>query len=401
MQSVVPTVSSVAWSTYLSGRNPGGHNIYGFIERDRQTGTLYLPNAVNRRGPALYKTLGNQGIPVIMMNIPVTYPPEPVNGILVGCFLGMNPQKIAWPRSVSQELADAGYIIDADTASAREKPQEFIDQLIGIIRKRCSIFKELLQKHPWRFAHLHIMETDRLFHFLWSSVKNPDSELHPGIKQLLQIMDEAVSSVIDEVSDNDEVMILSDHGFCSIDTEWDLNAWLAENGWLSWAHESERGFRRIASESQFFSLLPGRIYLNNQVENCSGKRTSGSQADNRMIEELIMQLKTVRTGPEDRPVFSDVARCADFFRGEFAGLAPDVLAVPVEGVDLKARMEPGPVRQKSRLEGMHTLENAMIWFRHGRMQTTHPAIIDMYPTILSYFGLTEPGMEGKCIVAWT
>ena len=83
----------------MSGQNPGGHGIFGFIDRTLPDLSLLLPNAANRQGTSLWGILNQYHIPVIVMNVPVTYPPEKVNGILIGGFLGVDVKKIAFPSS--------------------------------------------------------------------------------------------------------------------------------------------------------------------------------------------------------------------------------------------------------------------------------------------------------------
>jgi predicted AlkP superfamily phosphohydrolase/phosphomutase len=398
MESVVPTVSSVAWSTFMSGRNPGNHNIYGFIDRILPDMSLTLLNASSRRGPSLQNTLNQNNIPVIMMNVPVTWPPEPVNSILVGGFLGVDPEKIAYPPSVSAYLTQNGYIIDANTSEAADKPFDFIDHLTDIVRRRCDAFKHLLESYPWEYAHLHIMETDRLFHFLWKSVFESESRLHSRIWHFFEILDSELFSVINSVNDSDEIILLSDHGFSESVIEWDINAWLLETGRLKWMSGDQKGLRRISPDSIAYSLIPGRIYLN-----LRGREMNGV-VDADQANQILANLKDelfLETQPDGfTPVFTDIRFGTDLFRGDCASSGPDLVAVPADGVELKSRLNTSPLVQPSRMEGMHTFNDAMVVFRHGRFVSKKPKIIDMYSTILSFFGICDTDAEGTVIASW-
>ena len=400
MRSVVPTVSSVAWSSFLSGCNPGGHSIFGFIDRHPGTGKLILPNAKHREGPAIYRTLGDQGIPILMMNVPVTYPPEPVNGILIGCFLGIDVHKIAWPQSVSEQLAEQGYVIDADASSASDDPGSFIEQLTGIVRKRCAIFRNLMQTHDWRYAHLHIMETDRLFHFCWHSVVDTRSVLHPLVTRFFDDLDTEIASVMAAADETDEIIMISDHGFCAAEYEWDMNTWLADNGWLKWDGGKAKGIDRLSRDSRAFSLLPGRIYGYRPAGETDNPGAPGPPLDDAEANEIIAGLKSVRHPAKDEPVFENVTTGKSVFSGEFSSRAPDILAVPSNGIELKSRLEPGPLHGRSRLEGMHTRENAMLWLRHGQIVKELPEITDLYPSILRYFGVKAADTENRSLAVW-
>lgn len=400
MRSVVPTVSSVAWSSFLSGCNPGGHSIFGFIDRHPVTGRLILPNSKDREGPAIYRTLGDHGIPILMMNVPVTYPPEPVNGILIGCFLGIDVHKIAWPQAVSERLAEQGYVIDADVSSASDDPESFIEQLTGIVRKRCTIFRDLMRSSGWQYAHLHIMETDRLFHFCWHSVADTRSTVHTAICRFIENLDAEIASVMAVTDDTDEIMLISDHGFCAAEYEWDVNAWLSENRWLKWNERKAKGIDRLSEDSRAFSLLPGRIYAYHHTGNTVKPSSSNPHLDEAAMNEIIAGLTSVRHPVQDRPLFEKVTTGRSVFTGDFSERAPDILAVPLNGIELKSRFEPGPLHCRSRLEGMHTRENAMLWLRHGQISKELPEITDLYPSILTYFGINAAETENRSLAAW-
>src|SRR5262245_2766146 len=127
MNSVQPCISSVAWSSYLTGKNPGKHNIFGFVDRRPGTFDLFVPTSLNMSGETIMDIMSRAGKRVFAMNIPVTYPPRQVNGIQIGCFLCTQLDKVAYPANVSRELRDIGYKIDADARLARENLDRFLD----------------------------------------------------------------------------------------------------------------------------------------------------------------------------------------------------------------------------------------------------------------------------------
>jgi predicted AlkP superfamily phosphohydrolase/phosphomutase len=104
MDSMWPWVSSVAWSSMMTGVNPGKHNIYGFIDRDPATYKQFIPTSRNMKARTLWEVLGDAGKRVIVVNVPVTYPPRQVNGILVGGFLSPSLEKAVYPASYGQTL---------------------------------------------------------------------------------------------------------------------------------------------------------------------------------------------------------------------------------------------------------------------------------------------------------
>lgn len=96
LASTCPPISPVAWSTFMTGANPGKHNIFDFVTRDPRTYQLRLATAdirTNRRGKAtirgfrksktFWQVLGEYGIYSTILRVPVTFPPERLRGRLL------------------------------------------------------------------------------------------------------------------------------------------------------------------------------------------------------------------------------------------------------------------------------------------------------------------------------
>nr|HPQ41964.1 hypothetical protein [bacterium] len=154
----------------------------------------------------------------------------------------------------------------------------------------------------------------------------------------------------------------------------------------------------VGPGSRAYSLLPGRIYLNLRDREPEGSVSSTDAAS--ILDALTDMLRSVRIPESGTPVFTDILRGTAVYSGECVDMAPDLVAVPVRGIELKSRMVPGPLFQSSQLSGMHTPDDALVWFRNGTPDTSQPGIIDMYPTILNFFALDDGTSEGNCFVHW-
>lgn len=92
-----PAQTPVAWSTFATGTNPGGHGIFDFIRRDpgsylpnlalnryEQKNAFTPPRAVNlRRGTPVWDHLSSAGISSTIIRCPCTYPPDTLRGRLL------------------------------------------------------------------------------------------------------------------------------------------------------------------------------------------------------------------------------------------------------------------------------------------------------------------------------
>src|SRR5882672_3882065 len=95
LKTTYPAQTPVAWSSFATGTNPGGHGIFDFISRDPETylpdvalsrferpkSMLAQPRVVNRRqGVPLWQPLSKAGVPSTILRCPCTFPPEPLQG---------------------------------------------------------------------------------------------------------------------------------------------------------------------------------------------------------------------------------------------------------------------------------------------------------------------------------
>ncbi len=401
MTSAIPTVSSVAWATYMTGKNPGKHGIYGFVDRKEGTYDVFVPTAVDLVGPALWDILGAAGRKVIVVNVPMTYPPRPVNGIVVADFLCTSIDKVAWPPGISAWLKDFGYRIDADAKTARIAPAAFLEDVRLTLDKRFGAAFRLMDEHPWDFFQLHVMETDRMNHFFWPSAGVPAKG---DFADFYRRLDAWVGEAVRRVPPGTLLVLMSDHGFCPIRKEVYLNQYLVERGLLTLPPGA--GLAGMGRESVAYSLIPGRVYVNLEGrEPRGGVAASGYEAARERIAAALLEMVDPEGGAR---VVGEVLRGEDVFRGggrpPYAAAPgqrvhpPDLVAVPADGYDLKGNLGKG-IYGRSELTGMHTWGDAFLMVAgEGRGWDGVPGIADVAPSILAWAGLPVPGdMDGRAL----
>jgi predicted AlkP superfamily phosphohydrolase/phosphomutase len=371
MNSVMPTVSSVAWSTYMTGRNPGGHGIYGFIDTEPNGLDLYVPLSTHLKTPTLWDVLGAHGKRVLVMNVPVTYPPREVNGVLVSGVLATKVEKATYPREIARELKEAGYRIDVDPWNPRKgKMKEFLRDLDRTLERRFESAFRLMEFEPFDFVQLHVMGTDRINHFLWDV-----APYQAAFLEYYEKIDVYLGRVKERLADDQVLVVLSDHGFCRIEKEIDLNVWLLDNGYLKWRSHDADSLRGLDPESSAYSLPPGRIYL----------RKTQAASD---IAEGLTRLENPETGEK---IVRSVFERDQLYSGDASGMAPDLVAVPHDGFDLKASFGMrDSLTGRSPIVGMHTYDDAFIYLQRGTISEEEVGIVDIMPTILDILSVPAP-----------
>jgi len=371
MYSVIPTVSSVAWSTYMTGKNPGKHGIYGFIDRQPGSYEMYIPLATHMRGHTLWEILSQEGKSVVVINVPVTYPPRTVRGILISGFLATKIDKATYPKEVAAQLHRFGYRIDVDPWNARQgKMDDFVADLNTTLTKRFETAFYYMEKEDWDFFQLHVMETDRINHFLWDVTDHQEAFLAYYTK-----IDAYLGELRSKIDSDTTLIVLSDHGFCGIESEIDLNFWLSVNDYLLFRNPEGDSLNNIDRKSRAYSLPPGRLYVNDQP--------TGEE-----IRDKLLSLTDPETG---RKIIKNVFTREDLYEGEMAKIGPDLVAVPYDGFDLKASFQQKrSMAGRTPIVGMHTYDDAFIYIRQKDITREGPGIVDVMPTILALMDVPTP-----------
>ncbi|GAG37693.1 unnamed protein product, partial [marine sediment metagenome] len=80
MLSTLPEISPVAWTTFFTARNPGVHGIFGFTEFKGPGYQVRLNGSGQIQAPTLWDWLGLKNFRSVVLNVPMTYPAQPLSG---------------------------------------------------------------------------------------------------------------------------------------------------------------------------------------------------------------------------------------------------------------------------------------------------------------------------------
>ncbi|MBI3951734.1 MAG: alkaline phosphatase family protein [Acidobacteria bacterium] len=249
LESSIPPVTSPAWPCFMTGKNPGKHGI-SFFFRPKPGSYEEIPiNSANCDASTLWELLSRDGHRVAVLNVPTTYPPQKVNGMLISDFKMPSEQgDLAYPPEVLEEIEQqfGPYRITVKTpvvllANQSEANIEFfLQECQQILDYKCNVAAWLLEKYDCDFFMLHILETDRLQHWLWN-ILDPahpkyKSELakkfHGQIQSYYRALDAHIGRIMQLAGPEATIIIMSDHGFGVGQRAIDLATWLLEEGYL-------------------------------------------------------------------------------------------------------------------------------------------------------------------------
>jgi predicted AlkP superfamily phosphohydrolase/phosphomutase len=237
LESVPNMNSAPAWSTIATGVDPGRHGIFYFDERVPGSYGRRIINAERRAAPTLWRMCSEAGRRVLVVNVPISYPAEPVNGILVA---GLDtPSKdlpgFAYPSDLTRRHADLfkDYVIEpqAPTLMRDGRAREAERALLESVDGWTSLTSRLMTDEDWDLVFVVFTSTDTCQHFFWNLEGNR------VVERVYEIQDEATGRLVELARSQDpdvNVMILADHGGAANTRGPELmQAWLEDQGLMT------------------------------------------------------------------------------------------------------------------------------------------------------------------------
>lgn len=445
--STNPPATFPAWTTCVTGVNPGRHGIVDFTYMPAGEYGIRFTNATHRRAPALWNIVSDAGGRVCVLGVPATYPPEPVNGVMVSGFDSPVCQRIdtsfVYPASAYKTAAGWPF---ADFQESRIDEgwhdMAFAKLMAGIETKE-RIACDFLGQESWDFSMIVFGESDTVSHHFWmfhdeASPRYRPSAHQNAIRDVYMRLDEAVGRLREAAGDVG-MGIVSDHGFGGAGAGVvHLNNWLAEAGHLRFAGEESDSLLKRAGMGLVPPGLRGAVFrkfrgLASQAE--SKSRFGGIDwSAARAWSEELPYFPSVRINLQGREPQGVVA--PEDYYATCAAIADELMAWEcVERVERRDAVLDGPHVERApdlfvtyaresgyartgirarggptsrRLDGNELVggkERGMngVHFDTGIFMTDAPtdrsdcSLLDVAPTVLARMGIPAGGMEGQSL----
>lgn len=461
LTSTIPPITAAAWSTFMTGMRPAKHGVFHFInlfDDNRSSEKPDLVSAQSIQAPAIWDILAHHNRQVVMVNIPLTYPPRPVNGVMVtGLLTPRSAPVFTYPPELSQEIRDYKFDLDrfADKTPFLDEIDgdiviptlELVAEFRDMLEMRRRVTLSLMQQQPWDFFMVVFIGTDRMGHYLWNYQAGtagsdpPSQALARAVRDYYIRLDEIVGELVETAGSDVTTLIMSDHGMGPKHTKRvHINNWLQQKGWL-FANKTER---RIANPDGWVTRLGlPRDKVGRLVTRIPGmassqlvkKATSSSAAEidyrqsvgyaipmfNHIFgirltvppsarrdwyNEITTALHELSDPQTGKRIVQDVMVGADYYQGPYAKDVPDLIVFmdPDYGASFRLGHYSSIVTelQQHTRRGKHRMEGILI--ANGRDICAMPeplpglAIEDIAPTVLALMGLPVPReMDGRAL----
>ncbi|WP_245998477.1 alkaline phosphatase family protein [Halalkalicoccus subterraneus] len=387
LESQIPPWTPSAWPSMYTGVNPGKHGVFGFVDYDGYDWEVVTANHV--REHALWRLLDEHDRSSVIVNVPVTHPPDEIDGAILPGFIGPeNPG--THPKGLLEDVEEAigEYRVypNYSRGDLEYSETQKMDEYCTLARMRGEAFRYLADEYEPDFGFVQFQKTDTVFHEFEGD--------HEKVRRIYETTDEQIGEIMAECEPK-RVFIASDHGIGPYENyEFRINEYLRREGYVetsaggkgmpSWnpireqlrqgderttwePNRIERAVAAVAktglTPSRAIAVLDrlglgslarryapsgvsrtgaqqvdfpeSRAYMRARTElgvriNLEGRDPEGVVARGEyeaLRDELIERLEGVET-PDGDPVFGEVAPREEYFWGPYAENGVDILTVP-------------------------------------------------------------------------
>jgi predicted AlkP superfamily phosphohydrolase/phosphomutase len=415
LQSITPPITVPAWMSMMTSKDPGTLGIYGFRNRGSHAyGDQKTANSTWVKEDTVWDILSRQGKQVVVVGVPATYPPKPVNGSLVGCFLTPTiKSQYTYPAQLKDEIAAVVGEYQVDVPNFRtEDRDDLMRQIYEMTDKRFTLVKHLMKTKPWDFFIFVEMGTDRLHHAMWQFWDKQHFHYQPGnpyedtMRQYYIHLDRLIGDLLAELDGQTAVLVVSDHGAKRIDGGICFNEWLIREGYLVLKSKPEGVVPLDKCEVDWARTTAwgdggyyGRLFVN-----VRGREPQGIVAPEdyeRVRAELTAKLEAL-TDHQGRHIGTRVYKPEQIYQ-TVRGVAPDLIVIFGDlywrSIGTIGRETIYVFENDSGPDGANHAENGLFIARlpgaGGRGRVEGRRLLDIAPTVLRTLDIDVPAdMQG-------
>jgi len=395
--STCPPISAAAWTTAATGVNPGKHGIFGFVcgvrslEDGKKEWSYY--NSRDRRYPAVWSRLTQAGKRVAIINVPLTSPPEAINGMMISSIPFVNPQEFASPLSYQMRIAGRYPLMSGDRLDVAQT-SETLQERIENEQKRFAVSMELLDSERWALFWHASLSVDGIQHFFWKFMDGRASDgPTDAILQGYRELDRQLGEILKRMDDRTTLLVFSDHGFGPLKKIISTDAILAE---------AEERFKDVV----FFALEPefGMFWVASPYGDRKGIDPA---AGDKAVSWLCDKLRSLSDPETGKSAIAQILTKDEIAWGPCSDQTPDVFAWGAPGSYFKSGIDPakGKVMKAAsdltHWSGQHRMNGVLLSLGRGIQPGAQPEeawLADIAPTISHFLEETVPDdMDGRVI----
>lgn len=414
LRSCDPPITVPAWQVMSASASPGLLGLYGFRHRKGHSYTeAWTPNSYSVRLPRIWDVLARQGKRSCLIGVPPAYPPKPLKGWSVSCFLTPpGSPRYTYPPDLRQEIEDLVGEYLFDVPFRVEDRKTLRERLFEMTEKRFDVVRHLATTKPWDFLMMVEIGVDRLGHAFWKFFDPthprhvPDSPYRHIDEEYYALVDRRLGELRKLLPDA-VFLVVSDHGSKAMTGAFCVNEWLIERGHLVLEEPpgavvplDEAAVDWSRTKAWGWGGYYARIFLNVEGREPRGIIPGSRYEEAR--EELAGELRTIEH-PDGSRMRVTVFRPEETYVAAL-GNPPDLM-VYFDDLDWRSagtvghgglylsENDTGPDDSVHAMDGIFVLHDPS---RRYARRVEGASILDVAPTILNVMDVpAPPGMEGR------
>jgi predicted AlkP superfamily phosphohydrolase/phosphomutase len=416
MRSSDPPITIPAWMVMSTGKDAGRLGLYGFRHRTGYSyDKMWIATSRSIKERAVWDILGDLGGRSCLVSVPPSYPPYPVPGNLISCFITPdNEKEYTYPQELRQEIeAKFGpYIFDV--VFRTEDRDQILKEIYDMTAKRFEVLNYLIRHKPWDLFMFVEIGVDRVQHAFWKYMDKTHHLYEPGnryehvILDYYKYLDQKIGDLLDSAGKDTVVLVISDHGAKRMKGAFCINEWLIEQGDLVIKEKPKprTNLEKVPIDWPRTKVWGwggyyARLFLNVEGREPQGIIKPEGYEDER--DALIERIKNIR-GPKGEKWDTQVIKPNEYFE-EARGDYPDLMvyfddlfwrSAGTLGYETKFLPEndTGPDDAVHAQQGMYILYDPRNKFQRRK----DIDILDVAPTVLQTLGVPVPAdMKGQAI----
>ena len=444
LRSILPGPHTApAWVSFATGKNPGKHGISYMLMR-KEDYELKIVSSRDVKAKALWEYMSDAGKFSCVLNVPMTYPPKPINGIIVTSWgTPALESDYTYPSSLKNELKQFDFTLKPEY----ERTEESTKAIYNLTVSKIKATEWLMKKYDWNLFVSVFFETEEMHHLYSSFLDKEHHYYNENYEKLVMdfygVIDAFFGKLLEKHGNDTNIIIISDHGFCAPSHYIYLNNILEKNG-LFFKSTSigakKRGFyeKTIWALGETYQRMPGimkgvvrrvvpkffkeRLRDTKMVDadwsrtkaycpakigiihlNIKGREPEGivePEDYEKTRDEIIEKLRsdTVLKGK-----IKGIWKREEIFSGPYTDEMPDIVISPDEKYEFTYTTEQGMLCElkQGNVIGCHTMEGLIM--AHGpdidKTEIIGAELIDIVPTVLHMHGLAVPSdIDGRILL---
>ncbi|MAG21772.1 MAG: hypothetical protein CL943_00505 [Candidatus Diapherotrites archaeon] len=431
LRSLNPPVTCPLWKSYSTGKNYAKLGSYGWIDVDLEEKRMRVNTSKHfRKYTEIWDYAGDAGLKSGVINMSLSFPPQKIDGFFISGNAPSDEASYTYPKSLKEEITKKhNYKVSKSKLKMWIETPELVKETMEVIKSRFDVAKAKVNDVD--FMQIIAYRTDAVMHFMWQS---------DFMRDVYKLIDKEIGELMDAAGKDCDFVIMSDHGFRTLDWIFYSNNWLRERGYLVEKKNAGDIFNRLGISRDLLFKITNALHLTKIFKKLVPKSTlksikswhgeiggadtmyiidwdkskiigqsAGAFYINRegkekqeLIDQLVKELRELKNPATGEKVIGDIVFKKDIYNGEFISTAPDLIGEPRDKVEINGSLGPkGLFSNEHHWQATHALNG--MFFLYGPSfknvkEEGKASLLDIMPTVLHAMGQAIPtDVDGKVL----